>query len=65
MRTWLLNITRLSMSFFADERAVASIEYALLAAGIGTAVMIGAQDVGNDLQGIFRGLEHELRVAAR
>jgi pilus assembly protein Flp/PilA len=47
-------------SFFKDESGVTAIEYGLIAAGIGIAIVVVVGDVGAALVGLFESVEGHL-----
>lgn len=50
----------LIQKFFNDERGATSIEYGLIAAGIGVALITLVGQVGTEIQGIFNGVKTSL-----
>jgi pilus assembly protein Flp/PilA len=52
-------MTRL-FSFLQDEAGVTAIEYGLIAAGIGVAIVLVVQDVGTALKAMFASVEAAL-----
>jgi pilus assembly protein Flp/PilA len=51
----------LVQKFASDERGATSIEYGLIAAGIGVAVITLVGEVGGELQTLFKGLRDSLQ----
>ncbi|WP_088347858.1 MULTISPECIES: Flp family type IVb pilin [Rhodomicrobium] len=47
-------------AFARDERGATSIEYGLIAAGIGVAVITLVGQVGDEIRDLFTGLDHQL-----
>lgn len=48
-----MNIISFSPRFFHDEEGVTAIEYGLIAALVGVAVIVGATALGTNLNGLF------------
>ncbi len=48
--------------FASDERGATSIEYGLIAAGIGVAVITLVSEVGDELRTLFSGLHDNLKT---
>ena len=53
-------MTSLIRTFLADESGATSIEYGLIAAGIGVALITLVGSIGTELQSLFRGLQTQL-----
>ncbi len=49
-------------NFASDERGATSIEYGLIAAGIGVAVITLVSEVGDELRTLFSGLSENLKT---
>ena len=52
----------LIQKFLNDERGATSIEYGLIAAGIGVALITLVSQVGAEIQGIFTGVKTSLET---
>jgi pilus assembly protein Flp/PilA len=52
----------LTQKFIKDERGATSIEYGLIAAGIGVALITLVGQLGHDIQGIFSGVSDQLNT---
>jgi pilus assembly protein Flp/PilA len=52
----------LIQKFLNDERGATSIEYGLIAAGIGVALITLVSQVGTEIQGIFQGVKTSLEA---
>ena len=50
--------------FLKDESGATAIEYGLIAALIGVAIMVGASFVGNELNGLFNRIGNKLQTSA-
>ena len=50
------------MEFFKDEEGATAIEYGLIAAGIGVAVITLVSEVGDELRTLFSGLHDNLKT---
>jgi pilus assembly protein Flp/PilA len=51
----------LIQQFVRDERGATSIEYGLIAAGIGVALITLVSEVGTEIQGIFTSVKTQLQ----
>jgi len=58
-------MTSLLKRFADDESGVTAIEYGLIAAGIGVAILTVVNTVGGSLAGVFTAISTDLTTAAK
>jgi len=58
-------MTSLLKRFADDESGVTAIEYGLIAAGIGVAILTVVNTVGGSLAGVFTAVSNDLTTAAK
>ena len=58
-------MTSLLKRFADDESGVTAIEYGLIAAGIGVAILTVVNTVGGSLAGVFTAISNDLTTAAK
>jgi pilus assembly protein Flp/PilA len=58
-------MTSLLKRFADDESGVTAIEYGLIAAGIGVAIITIVNTVGGSLAGVFTAVSNDLTTAAK
>jgi pilus assembly protein Flp/PilA len=57
---WEKLMSKLIRTFLTDESGATSIEYGLIAAGIGVALITLVGEIGHELQTMFRDLQAQL-----
>jgi pilus assembly protein Flp/PilA len=57
---WEKHMTKLIRTFLADQSGATSIEYGLIAAGIGVALITLVSSIGSELHNLFQGLQTQL-----
>lgn len=59
-----MNVISQSPHFFRDEEGVTAIEYGLIAALVGVAVIVGATALGTNLNGLFSYISTQVAAPA-
>ena len=58
-------MTRIFMNLTKDESGVTAIEYGLIAAGIGVAILTVVNSIGGSLKSLFTTVSNDLSTAAK